>query len=103
MMRDQCSNEPDSALSGEGGRRAPLNGAVASPPSAKRRRPGSRGRQGNLTAATGDPADEIKSFYWQNHGIAVVRIDDPRLDWVAREFLVQHMTRQHGPCRKLEK
>jgi hypothetical protein len=56
----------------------------------------------NLAKAAPEPAEEIKSFYWRNHGIAVVRIDDPRLDWVAREVLVQHMTRQHGPCRKLE-
>ena len=50
-----------------------------------------------------EPAEEIKAFYWRNHGIAVVRIDDDRLDWVAREILVQHMTRQHGACRKLDR
>jgi hypothetical protein len=56
-----------------------------------------------MTKKNPEPADATKAFYWRNHGIAVVRIDDPRLDWVAREFLVQHMTRQHGACRKLEK
>lgn len=50
-----------------------------------------------------DPADDTKAFYWRNHGIAVVRIDDPRLSWDVRELLVQHMTRQHGVCRKLER
>lgn len=45
-MRDQCSNEAGSNLSGEGGRRAPFNGAVASPPSVLHR------SEGNLIAAT---------------------------------------------------
>jgi hypothetical protein len=49
------------------------------------------------------PADETKSFYWRNHGIAVIQIDDPRLSWEARETIKQYMTRQHGVCRKLEK
>lgn len=52
---------------------------------------------------TREPADETKSFYWRNYGMAVVRIDDPRLSWELRELLTRHMTRQHGVCRQLER
>lgn len=66
----------------------------------------SRSRGGGLMrwdTKTREPADETKSFYWRYHGMAVVRIDDPRLPWELRELLAQHMTRQHGICRQLEK
>ena len=49
-----------------------------------------------------EPADEIKSFYWRNHGIAVVKIDDPALPWELKELIVQAMTKRHGTCRHLE-
>lgn len=55
------------------------------------------------TSNSPEPADATKSFYWRNHGMAVVRIDDPRLPWELRELLKQFMTRTHGVCPMAEK
>lgn len=46
-----------------------------------------------------EPADEVKSFYWRNHGIAVLRWNDDRIPWDTRELIQQHMNRLHGQCR----
>ena len=42
------------------------------------------------------PADETKRFYWQNHGMVVVSIDEPGMPWDLREQLDRYMRRQHG-------
>ncbi|MBM7483341.1 hypothetical protein ACVWWI_003343 [Bradyrhizobium sp. USDA 3686] len=50
-------------------------------------------------AKSPEPAEDVKRFYWQNYGLAVIRIDDESVPWDTRELVRQYMARQHGPCR----
>lgn len=47
-----------------------------------------------------EPAEDTKSFYWRNHGMVVLQIDDPNLTWDQREIVRQIMTRRYGERRQ---
>jgi hypothetical protein len=49
------------------------------------------------------PAEETKAFYWRNHGMVALQIDDPKLPWDIRELFAQFMTRRYGEYRGLKK
>jgi hypothetical protein len=49
------------------------------------------------------PAEHTKSFYWRNHGMVALQIDDPKLPWDIRELFVQFMTKRYGDYRGIRK
>ena len=49
-----------------------------------------------------EPAEDTKSFYWRNHGMVAVSINDPRMPWDLREMLKRYMTREYGVSRPAE-
>lgn len=44
-----------------------------------------------------DPAESTKQFYWRNHGMVVLQIDDPRMGWDIRELVKAFMVNHYGP------
>lgn len=51
---------------------------------------------GRFVPNSHETASEKKEFYWRNHGLAIVNIDDPLLPWDLKEMLARFMTRRHG-------
>ena len=48
-----------------------------------------------------EPAEQTKQFYWKNHGMVVLSIDDPNLTWDQREIVKQIMVRRYGERRQI--
>lgn len=53
---------------------------------------------GKLLPSKPDP-EQVKRDGWRDQGILVVSADDPRLDWIQREFVKQLGEKLYGSKR----